>query len=52
MVGKKQEGEEEPEGEIIAGTSGEAVEPPSSGNTPFSYFKIKLSFQSHSFISV
>ena len=27
--------EEEPEGEVIAGPSGEAVEPLSSGNVPF-----------------
>ena len=52
MVGKKQEEEAEPEGEVIAGPSGEAVEPLSSGNTPFPFSKIKLSLQSHSFISV
>ena len=39
MVGKKQEGEEEPEGEVIAGPSGEAVEH-SSGSTPF--FQIQI----------
>ena len=35
MVGKKQEGEEKPEGKVIVGPSGEAVKPLSSGNTPF-----------------
>ena len=49
MVGKKQEEEEL---EVIAGPSGEAEEPLSSGNTPFPFSKIKLSLQSDSFISV
>ena len=35
MVGQRKE-EEEPEREVIAGPSGEVVEPLSSGNTPFS----------------
>ena len=42
-MGKKQEGEEEPEGEVIVGPSAEAVKPLTSGNTPFSFFKLKLS---------
>ena len=52
MVGKKQEGEEEPEGEVIVGPSGEAVNPLSSGSTPFPFFKVRLSLQSHSFIGL
>ena len=40
MVGKKQEEEEELEGEVMVGPSGEAVEPLSSGNTPFPLSKI------------
>ena len=50
MVGKRQEEEEEPEGEVIAGPSGEAVEH-SSGNTPF-FLKIKLSFHLHCFTRI
>ena len=34
MVGLGKQ-EEEPEGEIIVGPSGETLEPPDSGNTPF-----------------
>ena len=34
MMGLGEE-EEEPKGKIIAGPSGEALEPPDSGNTPF-----------------
>ena len=52
MVRKEQEEEEELEGEVIGEPNGEAVEPLSSGNTPFPFFKIKVSLQSHSFISV
>ena len=37
MVGQGKE-EEELEGEVIAGSSGEVVEPLSSGNTPFCFF--------------
>ena len=33
--------EEEPEGEVIAGLSGEAVKSSSSGTTPFFFFGIK-----------
>ena len=36
--------EEEPEGEVIAGPSREAVEPLSSDNTTFFLFGIKSSF--------
>ena len=36
--------EEEPEAEVITGPSREAVEPLSSGNTPFFLFGIRLSF--------
>ena len=35
--------QEEPEGEVIAGPSGESVESLSSGNTPLFLFEIKLS---------
>ena len=52
MVGKKQEEEEEPKGEAVVGPCGEAVEPLSSGNTPFPFFEIKLSLQSHFSIGV
>ena len=43
MVGVREQ-EEEPEGQIIARLSREAVGPPSLGNTPFFLFRIKLSF--------
>ena len=52
MVGNKQKEEKEPEGKVIAGPIGDAVEPPSAGSTPFPFSQIKLPLQSHSFISV
>ena len=37
--------EEKPKGEIIMGPSGEALEPPDSGNTPFHFLSGNLFIQ-------